>query len=209
VNKRKWNVTLSAILLAVLMTSGYLAIYAEYGSKEDPLVSLSYINDVLAPGTMKQIDDAFAAKKTQFDTELNDKITALKSEIDQMIAQSTGAPGATISDDIINAVVDQVVAKLRDSGTTAPASQTAWKVVKLKKGQVLTGEVGCEVLLRIGTATCVASGTPGLINLSSGADLTSGGALATNNLYLVTVAGRGVKATADVTLLANGVYTIK
>lgn len=208
-NKRKWTVTLSAVLLAVLMTTGYLAIYAEYGSKEDPLVSLSYINDVLAPGTMKQIDEAFAAKKTELDKELDKKITELKTEIDKMIAQGAGSGTVSVSDEIINTVVDRVVAQLGESGGAAPSAESSWKVVKLKKGQTLTGQVGCEVLLRFGTATCVSSGTPGLINLSSGADLAAGGTLAANNLYLVTVAGRGVKAAADVTLLASGSYSVK
>ena len=46
---RKWTFSLAALLLVVLMTTCYLAIAAEYGSQDDPLVTLSYINDVLAP----------------------------------------------------------------------------------------------------------------------------------------------------------------
>ena len=54
-NKRKWTIWLSAALLVVLAVSGYFAIAAEYGSKEDPLVTLSYINEVLSPQTMEAI----------------------------------------------------------------------------------------------------------------------------------------------------------
>ena len=64
-------------------------------------------------------------------------------------------------------------------------------------------------MLRVGTATCVASGAPGLVDSTGGTTLANGNALVTNHLYLVTVATRGVTATADtVKLLVRGSYTI-
>jgi hypothetical protein len=35
---------------------------AEYGSNDDPLVSLSYITDVLAPETLKKVDEEIDKK---------------------------------------------------------------------------------------------------------------------------------------------------
>ena len=43
------------ICLAVLVLAGFLALAAEYGTQDDPLVSLSYINNVLAPETLKKL----------------------------------------------------------------------------------------------------------------------------------------------------------
>jgi len=82
-------------------------------------------------------------------------------------------------------------------------------VVTLTKGQVLTGGIGCEVMLRIGTASCVSPSSPGLIDETAAKTLNDGGALVQNHLYMMTIEGRGVKATADTTkLLVRGAYTI-
>ena len=82
-------------------------------------------------------------------------------------------------------------------------------VVTLSSGQVLTGDIGCEVLLRVGTAVCVSPSSPGLIDQSSASVLNNNGALVQNHLYMMTIEGRGVKATAATTkLMVRGSYTI-
>lgn len=92
------------------------------------------------------------------------------------------------------------------SGGSASASFT---VVTLSKGQVLTGDIGCEVMLRIGSASCVSPSSPGLIDETSAATLNNGGALTANHLYMMTIEGRGVKAGSETTkLLVRGTYTI-
>ena len=50
--------------------------------------------------------------------------------------------------------------QVRGSGT----SSAVFQVVTLSSGQTLTGDIGCEVMLRVGTATCVSPSTPGLID---------------------------------------------
>lgn len=200
---RKWTLPLAAVLLVALMATGYLAIAADYGSKDDPLVTLSYINDVLAPEATAQIDAAFAAKAGELDSLIAGKMASIQSLIDQKAAEmGSAAP----SDALVQAVTSAVLQQLGGAGTGA--SSNSWKVVQLTGGQKLTAGVGCEILLRSGTAQCAASGAPGLINLSSGTDLADGGALAANNLYIVTVQGNGVRAGGNVTLLVNGTYTV-
>ncbi len=202
---RKWTLSLAALLLVVLMSTCYLAITAEYGSKDDPLVTLSYINDVLAPEATAKIDAIFDEKASEFDSLISSKMSSIQSEIDQKVAQSASS---TPSDALVQAVKAAVLEEL---GGSAPSGQSSssWKVIKLEKGRSLTAEVGCEILLRIGSSQCVASGSPGLINLSSGTDLSNGGSLSINNLYIVTIQGRGIRATSDATLLINGTYTIQ
>lgn len=202
---RKWTLSLAALLLIVLMSTCYLAITAEYGSKDDPLVTLSYINDVLAPEATAKIDAIFNEKANEFDSLISSKMSSIQSEIDQKVAQSASS---TPSDELVQAVKAAVLEEL---GGSAPSGQSSnsWKVITLENGRSLTAEVGCEILLRIGSAQCVASGSPGLINLSSGTDLSNGGNLSVNNLYIVTIQGRGIRATSNATLLINGTYTIQ
>lgn len=90
------------------------------------------------------------------------------------------------------------------TGTSA-----TFAVVTLSSGQVLTGEIGCEVMLRVGSAACVSPSSPGLIDETTAGTLNNGGALAQNHLYMMTIEGRGVKATSATTkLLVRGTYTI-
>lgn len=82
-------------------------------------------------------------------------------------------------------------------------------VVTLSQGQTLVGDVGCEVMLRVGSATCGTPDSVGLIDTTSGTNLGNGGALVTNHLYMVTISTRSVTATSGtVKVLARGPYTI-
>lgn len=84
-----------------------------------------------------------------------------------------------------------------------------YSVVTLSNGQTLSGKVGCEIMLRVGTATCVAQNTPGLIDSSSGNSINSGAALTMNHMYIVSIDGHGVRATASsVKVLVRGEYSI-
>ena len=145
-------------LSAALMTGVSLA--AEAGSSQDPLVTLSYLNDTFFNSIMQRVD--------------------------QKIAQRTGqAPSG---------------------GSSAAAS---FVVVTLNEGQTLTGGVGCEVMLRVGSAVCAAPSDPGLIDETTGTTLANGASLAQNQLYMMTIEGRGVRASGGIAkVLARGSYTV-
>jgi hypothetical protein len=82
------------------------------------------------------------------------------------------------------------------------------KLVDVPSGKTVTLDVGSEALLRIGSATCVATATPGLIDMTTGGDLSGGSALVANHLYLCTMANHGFKATAAVKIFIRGGYKI-
>ena len=107
--------------------------------------------------------------------------------------------------------VDEKIAQ-RNSQSSGQAGGTAadtFTVVTLSNGQTLTGSIGCEVMLRVGTAVCVSPSNPGLIDESAAVTLNNSVALVTNHLYMMTIEGRGVKATSGtVKLLVRGGYTI-
>ena len=83
-------------------------------------------------------------------------------------------------------------------------------VVTMTNGQVLYGAIGCEVMLRVGTAAVVSPSSPGLIDSTGGTTLDNGAGLTKNHLYMMTISDRGVKATAATTkLLVRGTYEVK
>ena len=132
-------------------------------------------------------------------------------------AGSSGDPLVTLSylnETFMDSIMDRVDEKIaqRNSQSSGQAGGTAadtFTVVTLSNGQTLTGGIGCEVMLRVGTAVCVSPSSPGLIDESSAATLNNSGALVTNHLYMMTIEGRGVKATSGtVKLLVRGGYTI-
>ena len=162
-------------LAAVLMVVTLVALAAGVGSKDDPLVTLSYLEGTYTDTLLKKADETLQQRNSELES-------SLKAQVDRL-APST------------------------DSGTTASAS--TYQVITLSKGQSLKGTVGTEVMLRVGTAACYATSSPGLIDTTDGTDLAGGKALVKNHLYLMTVENRAVQATADtVKLLVRGSYTI-
>jgi hypothetical protein len=75
--------------------------------------------------------------------------------------------------------------------------------VSLSSGQTLRCSAGCEVVLRSGSATAAGA----LSDVTAGADISSGGALAANHLC-VAADSTTVTAGSAVSLLVRGVYTI-
>ena len=107
------------------------------------------------------------------------------------------------------AEMEDALAKVLEQGGTGTAGGNVFSVVTLSQGQTLVGDVGCEVMLRVGSALCSAPDAVGLIDTTSGSVLGNGQALAANHLYMVTVSTRSVTAAAPtVKLLVRGPYAI-
>jgi hypothetical protein len=109
---------------------------------------------------------------------------------------------------LIEAVAAAVIAKQGGASGGGSGTEDTMKKVEVPSGKTVTLAIGSEALLRLGSANCVASGTPGLIDTTAGTELSNGGALIKNHMYLCTVEGRGFKATAAATLFIRGKYTI-
>ncbi|MDP4109037.1 MAG: hypothetical protein Q8878_03300 [Bacillota bacterium] len=202
---KKIKVVLSILLLSTLLAAGFFALAAEYGSQEDPLVTLSYITDVVSPGVLKEVDAKIAEKLNGFNAQLSDKIKEYSAEMDEKLASGQSSAGA--SDELVNAIAEKVLKKLQENGA-GTVSAADWKLVDFAGGKTMKMSVGTEVLLRIGSAKVVSSGTPGLINLTSASEANNGSDILKNNLYIVTIDGRGLKAAANCKILVRGAYTI-
>ena len=116
---------------------------------------------------------------------------------------------------LIDQAVDERKAELEqalEEMLEASAGQNTgnvFTVVTLSQGQVLEGDVGCEVMLRIGDAECGTTDSVGLIDTTAGTVLGDGEALVANHLYMVTISTRTVTAASDtVKVLVRGPYTI-
>lgn len=129
-------------------------------------------------------------------------------------AGSSGDPLVTLSylnDTFFNTVMQRVDQKIaqRTGQAVSGESSASFAVVTLNEGQTLTGGVGCEVMLRVGGAVCVAPSDPGLIDETTASTLANGASLVQNHLYMMTIEGRGVRASAATTkVLARGSYTV-
>lgn len=130
-------------------------------------------------------------------------------------AGSSGDPLVTLSylnDTFFNTImqrVDQKIAERTGQAVSGETSSASFAVVTLNEGQTLTGGIGCEVMLRVGSAVCVSPSDPGLIDETTASTLADGAALVQNHLYMMTIEGRGVRATAATTkVLARGSYTV-
>ena len=155
--KNRWYLRLLALLVLCGALNVTITAAAEAGSSDDPLVTLSYLNETFMDSIMERVDQKIAARNAQ-------------------LGISAG------------------------SGASAASNFT---VVTLTSGQVLTGDIGCEVMLRVGTAVCVSPSSPAATALNNGS------ALVQNHLYMMTIEGRGVRATAGTTkLLVRGSYTV-
>lgn len=167
----RWTLRAALALAAAVIL---VVTVAATGTANDPLVSLSYLQETFLGQILGNVD-----------AKLAERDTLLRQEVDNRIAGALGAlPG--------------------EAGGTA-ATFTA---VTLKAGQILTGETGCEVLLRSGAAMCAADYQPGLVDQTDGTVLAGGKPLAENHLYMIPAAGPAVSAAEAVTLLVRGTYAV-
>jgi len=220
-NKRKWKVSVVSVMLILLLLAGYMAVAAEYGSEDDPVVALSYITDVLAPETLAEVNAAIDLKIGEFETELNQKLSEYTQELETTIADFEDRNANIASDTaFIDAVSTSVLARLSAQGdgsvSGAPSQSVSglgtasWKKVTLDKGQTLTFNDYSTVVLRLGSAKAAGSSNPALVNLTSATTLSSGETIAKNTLYMCTITDNGLTASENNTVVfVLGSYTIQ
>ncbi|MBE7032207.1 MAG: hypothetical protein E7401_04510 [Ruminococcaceae bacterium] len=151
---KKFRIATVVLCLALCFS----AVLAEPGGSDDPLISQSYIENVLMP--------------------------SIKQYVESRIAEVNSGTGSGATD--------------------------AFTVVEVKKSQQLICAAGTELILRMGSATIIATEKGGLADTTAGFDLANGVTMPANHLLIVPVAdGRGIKATSDTLVMVKGGYTIK
>jgi hypothetical protein len=172
---------MAALIGGLMFIASSLSVLAAVqGSKDNPLVTLGYLNDVFSNTILKTTNEKILQDQVTYEKKLDDKIIAYRAELSNQ------------------------------SGSGENSASALFSLVELASGQTLIGSVGCEMMLRVGSAQCVSSESPGLIDVTSGAVLENGQNLVKNHLYMVTIEGRSVKALGGtVKLMVQGSYQIQ
>lgn len=170
-------VRLGAAALAALVLGSGAALAA--GERDDPLITLGYLNKVALPQVVEQVEEKAAARQAELKKAFDDQLILYR----QQAAQGGGAGGS--------------------------ADGASFVLVTLTGGQVMSLDVGCELLLRVGSAAVNAATSPALIDLSTGGAVDSGTSLTRNHLYIATIPDRTLTASAGtVRLLVRGGYSV-
>jgi NADPH:quinone reductase-like Zn-dependent oxidoreductase len=212
---------LVSFLLVAMMLIGGFAMAAELGGKDDPVVSLSYINELM-PQINQTIDQAVGAKKDDYLAQLQTKADAAIKAIDQKVADFDAKyTGNTTSDVFVDQVAAAVIEKMGGNtalpsgggdtpGASVPAAIGAGMVrVVVDSGKTITFAEGAFVMNRLGSGAVVGD-APGLVDLTDGTTLASGGSVKQNHLYTVTIPDykNGIKAAENMTMFVMGDYKI-
>ncbi len=205
-SKRKWITGVSATLLVLLLLASYVAIAADSTNQEDPLVSLSYLTDVLAPETIEKVNAAIDLKADELETSINLILAQYTEQLETTIGDLESRYNNLATDSsFISAVSASVIEQMGAGGAGGVAS--GWQLVSVAAGETYQFEVGGMILLRIGSANCYTPSSPGIIDTTTGSELGGGNALEKNHLYLVTVSERGFTATTDAKIMVYGTFT--
>lgn len=174
---KKW---MAAALALVLMVLGAGAALAAGGDQNDPLVTLSYLKEVVLPDILGQVEESADDRQAELEEDFSAQISQYKKEAAEL-AQSVGGGGETAS----------------------------YTLVTLASGQTMYLDVGCELMLRVGTAKVNAATSPALIDIATGDSINNGASLTKNHLYMATIPDRTITPTAEtVKLLVRGGYTV-
>lgn len=155
------------LLASLTILSISVAAAGTAGSSSDPLVTLSYLNEKFLPELMTRVDEKLAARTDTATKELRAQVDADIKRLEEKYGSQTSNEGAS-------------------TGTA-----DSFAVVTMTNGQVLYGAIGCEVMLRVGTASVVSPSSPGLIDSTGGTTLDNGAGLTKNHLYMMTISDRG------------------
>jgi hypothetical protein len=199
-NKLKISV-ISALTVAILLCVSVFAANG-YDSTADPLITLSYLNDVFMPQIYEQMESLVSGG-------------------------NVGSGGGNITNSALTAIEDELLnlqarlAALEASGSggntaTSGSSDTTFKAIEVKKGQtVLAVGSSCELVLRAGSARIVSPFTgenaQGLADFTGGKDLQDGTDVPSNHLLLIPRGddGRGIIITSSSAwIMVRGEYKI-
>lgn len=109
----------------------------------------------------------------------------------------------------ITQYIDDAIKNIKPSGDTANTLNT-FKVVSVKKGQTVTCGEGTELILRMGTASIIASQKGGISDVTGAIDLKDKTQMPSNHLLIVPISdGRGFVAGTDALVMIKGSYVIK
>lgn len=199
-NKRRFTITVGAVLMVCMLATGYAAVAAEYGSDSDPLITKSYLEHVLTPSITNSANSKIKDETNTYQSAMERKIVELSQALDNKIASLA----ASLAKD--DSFAQKVASFSGGSGNSN--NNGNWEVIEVQKDSFLKLNLNSEVIVQRGSATCIESAGTGLTDLSGGSVLNADEALSINHRYIATTKGAGFKATETVTVLVDGGYTL-
>ena len=179
----------AALMLVIFMTCFVSATDDAYVTENDPLVSLSYIENVLTPSLKSYVDG---------------KVTEVSA--DDVAAALVNSPDFK---DYVSELVKEELKNYSFHGSGSSSSE--FTALSLTAGQKITALGKCEMILQSGSCTVFGPASSGAVkDLSAGKTLNSGSSLAVGNYVEISYAdGSGIAALKNGTsLLIRGEYTV-
>ncbi|MBQ7599608.1 MAG: hypothetical protein IJU57_02930 [Clostridia bacterium] len=173
------RVKIAAVIMAILCALSVVVI-AAYDSSEDPLVSLSYLNDIFKYEILSIVDQRIDNAKLDIKTELAGTVVQPQDTADTSEAQQ-------------------------------PEKYYGYEVLELHDGDEVYAITPCDIMLRAGTAVCIAPNpSQGISDYTDAVELLNGMAFTKNHMCLIPRGdGRGLRATSEsVFIEIRGEYTV-
>ena len=110
----------------------------------------------------------------------------------------------------IKQYIESRLAEVGGGSGAAAGTADKFNVVNASAGQQIICSAGTELILRMGSASVIATEKGGIADTTDGFDLADGAFMPSNHLLIVPVSdGRGVRATTDIIVMIKGGYTVK
>lgn len=110
----------------------------------------------------------------------------------------------------IKQYIESRLAEVGGGSGAAAVTADKFNVVNASAGQQIICSAGTELILRMGSASVIATEKGGIADTTDGFDLADGAFMPSNHLLIVPVSdGRGVRATTDIIVMIKGGYTVK
>ncbi len=162
---------------------------AVYNPEDDPLVSLSYITEIVTPAYDKKIE------------ELNDTITTLTETLTELYEKLSE----------YELIIENLEARLDEEEPADESAANHFEVVYLNKGAKIMAESPCEIVLRSGSAIVVSIVANGLSDMTDGTELLNTANIPLNHHLLVPRGGdgRGIEITSEEAyIMVRGDYSV-
>lgn len=196
------------LLCCLLGSTAVLATSDTFDSSTDPLVSLSYINEVVIPDLNAQIAEAKAIAEANSDKASKGELQAVANRVTSLEKKMA----------TVQASVTSILESLADEDNKPMSA--AYSIVHMKYGQKLFSEKhSFEIILRTGEAKAISpfsyeggsEHVMGIADITSGTDVTDGSAIEKNHMIVIPTGGdgRGILVTSEEAyILVRGEYYI-
>lgn len=199
--KRTKIALICAVLTAVIVSAFAVTGVSAY-SETDPLITLSYLEEVVVPNIKEEltsfIEASFSGVRDDLAQELSNQIDSKLESVEPTVQTSTVAPGGQVN-------ADDVIA-------SSPAS-ASYTLLELNKGQKIMAQSICEFIVRPGSKVIAVSPfeSQGVADITNGVEVLDSKEISINAYCLIPRGsdGRGMEVVSEKAyIMIRGEYTV-